>query len=73
MGNPILEQMGRKNNIGGIMDMMRGKSPKEAVEAMCKANPAFQAFYTQNKDKPIEEVCRDYNINPVILRQLIGK
>lgn len=60
MANPILDQL------------QRGRRPANTMfDTMMAQNPQFRDFVARNKDKTPEQICKDYGIDPKILKNLI--
>ena len=42
------------------------------MEQMAMKNPQFQKFVRQNSGKSMEDVCKQYGIDPNLVRSIIG-
>lgn len=71
--NPIIQRMNISNpvsNLSGIVKMLKS-DPDQAFNAMLNNNPQFADFYNKNKDKPIEQVAREYNIDLGAIKSIL--
>lgn len=56
----------RQNEISRIL-----RNPKEVYEEMMNSNPDFRKFVEENKNKSIQQIASDYNVDPNLLKQFI--
>lgn len=61
--NNILQMIQNIKNMG---------NPNAVMQNLLMTNPQFKQFYEQNKNKPIEQIARENNIDINQLKQLIG-
>ena len=43
-----------------------------SIEQQVTSNPQFKQFYEQNKDKSVEQICKDYNLDYNTIKNLIN-
>ena len=56
----------RQNEISRIL-----RNPNEVYEEMMNSNPDFRKFVEENKNKSIQQIASDYNVDPNLLKQFI--
>ena len=54
-----------------LLQMLKNKDPQELMHYMMDTNPQFAQFYEQHKGKPIEEVAKQYGIDPNEITKMI--
>ena len=67
MENPIIQMIHRQNEISRIL-----RNPNEVYEEMMNSNPDFREFVEKNKNKSIQQIASDYNVDPNLLKSFIG-
>ena len=63
--------MGGMQNLSRIVNMFRNRDLQELMHYMMDTNPQFAQFYEQHKGKPIEEVAKQYGIDPNEITKMI--
>ena len=55
-------------NLAMLKNMLISKSPNELFNEMMETNPKFKEFYEANKDKTVEQVAKENNIDLNMIR-----
>lgn len=78
--NPLMTLMNRSNwaqvdikSIQSIISLLKEKNPSEVTTMLLNGNPQFKSFYDANKNKPAEEICKEYGIDYGLIKQLLNK
>lgn len=72
--NPLFQamnggNMGKMQQIAGVMQMLKSGNPEQIAQQMMQSNPQFRQFMEQNKGKTPEQVAKE---NGIDLSQLKG-
>lgn len=72
--NPILQAMNgmnQANQMMKIINQIKNGNVNEIYNRMINTNPNFKSFVDNNKDKSIEQIAKENNIDYNMLKQLI--
>lgn len=66
--NPLFQamnggNMGKMQQIAGVMQMLKSGNPEQIAQQMMKSNPRFKQFMEQNKGKSPEQVAKENGID----------
>lgn len=66
--NPLFQamnggNMGRMQQIAGVMQMLKSGNPEQIAQQMMQSNPRFKQFMEQNKGKSPEQVAKENGID----------
>lgn len=74
--NPLFQamnggNMGKMQQIAGVMQMLKSGNPEQIAQQMMKSNPRFKQFVEQNKGKSPEQVARENGIDLSQLKNMM--
>ena len=74
--NPLFQamnggNMGKMQQIAGVMQMLKSGNPEQIAQQMMKSNPRFKQFMEQNKGKSPEQVARENGIDLSQLKNMM--
>lgn len=66
--NPLFQamnggNMGKMQQIAGVMQMLKSGNPEQIAQQMMQSNPQFRQFMEHNKGKSPEQVARENGID----------
>ena len=66
--NPLFQamnggNMGKMQQIAGVMQMLKSGNPEQIAQQMMQSNPKFRKFVESNKGKTPEQVARENGID----------
>ena len=66
--NPLFQamnggNMGKMQQIAGVMQMLKSGNPEQIAQQMMQSNPQFRQFMEQNKGKTPEQVAKENGID----------
>lgn len=60
-----IRDMARAVKIAGqVKKLISGKDPSQVVNILANTNPQFAEFWQKNANRPIQDVLKDYGIDP---------
>ena len=79
MQNPILQMLSKtnsptgfsNNNIFQLVQSLKNGNPQTIFNQMVQNNPQFAQFVEQNKNKSVEQIAKDYNVDLSEVKQLL--
>lgn len=74
--NPLFQamnggNMGKMQQIAGVMQMLKSGNPEQIAQQMMQSNPQFRQFMEQNKGKSPEQVAREHGLDIEQVKQLM--
>lgn len=74
--NPLFQamnggNMGKMQQIAGVMQMLKSGNPEQIAQQMMQSNPRFKQFMEQNKGKSPEQVARENGIDLSQLKNMM--
>ena len=74
--NPLFQamnggNMGKMQQISGVMQMLKSGNPEQIAQQMMQSNPQFRQFMEQNKGKSPEQVAREHGLDIEQVKQLM--
>lgn len=74
--NPLFQamnvgNMGKMQQIAGVMQMLKTGNPEQIAQQMMQSNPRFKQFMEQNKGKSPEQVARENGIDLSQLKNMM--
>jgi len=74
--NPLFQamnggNMGKMQQIAGVMQMLKSGNPEQIAQQMMQSNPRFKQFMEQNKGKSPEQVARENGIDLSQLKSMM--
>lgn len=74
--NPLFQamnggNMGRMQQIAGVMQMLKSGNPEQIAQQMMQSNPRFKQFMEQNKGKSPEQVAKENGIDLSQLKNMM--
>lgn len=57
------------DSVMDVIQLVKG-NPQGVFNQLMQTNPQFREFYEQNKNKTAEQLLREYNVNPQLLKFL---
>lgn len=58
-------------NLAMLKNMLSTKTPNELFNELMQNNPKFKQFYEDNKDKTVEQVAKENNIDLNMVRAFL--
>lgn len=74
--NPLFQamtggNMGRMQQIAGVMQMLKSGNPELIAQQMMQSNPQFRQFMERNKGKSPEQVAKENGIDLSQLKNMM--
>lgn len=59
------------NNLSLLKNLVDNKNPQDIFNFLVNTNPQFKQFVEKNKDKTIEDIAMDYDIDLELLKKFL--
>ena len=60
-----------KGNQMNILSLLKSRNPNEIFNQLLQNNPQFRKFVDENKNKSIEQIAKEHNIDMNLLKQFM--